>query len=26
MQDGLVAAMGVHFWTDVIFHVVWGLF
>ena len=26
MQDGLVAAMGVHFWTDVVFHVVWGLF
>lgn len=26
MKDGLVAAAGVHFWTDVIFHVVWGLF
>lgn len=26
MKDGLVAAMGVHFWTDVIFHVMWGLF
>jgi hypothetical protein len=25
MKDGLVAAMGVHFWTDVVFHVVWGL-
>jgi membrane protease YdiL (CAAX protease family) len=26
MKDGLVAAMGVHFWTDVVFHVCWGLF
>lgn len=26
MKDGLVAATGVHFWTDVVFHVVWGLF
>jgi membrane protease YdiL (CAAX protease family) len=26
MKDGLVAAMGVHFWTDVVFHVLWGLF
>jgi membrane protease YdiL (CAAX protease family) len=25
MKDGLVAAAGVHFWTDVAFHVVWGL-
>jgi membrane protease YdiL (CAAX protease family) len=25
MKDGLVAAMGVHFWTDVVFHVLWGL-
>lgn len=25
MKDGLVAASGVHFWTDVVFHVVWGL-
>lgn len=25
MKDGLVAATGVHFWTDVIFHVMWGL-
>jgi membrane protease YdiL (CAAX protease family) len=25
MKDGLVAAAGVHFWTDVVFHVVWGL-
>ena len=25
MKDGLVAAVGVHFWTDVIFHVIWGL-
>ena len=24
MKDGLVAAMGVHFWADVVFHVVWG--
>jgi membrane protease YdiL (CAAX protease family) len=26
MKDGLVAASGVHFWTDVAFHVIWGLF
>jgi len=26
MKDGLVAASGVHFWTDVVFHVIWGLF
>ena len=26
MKDGLVAASGVHFWSDVVFHVVWGLF
>jgi membrane protease YdiL (CAAX protease family) len=25
MKDGLVAAVGVHFWTDIIFHVIWGL-
>lgn len=25
MRDGLVAAVGVHFWTDVVFHVIWGL-
>lgn len=24
MKDGLIAASGVHFWTDVVFHVVWG--
>lgn len=24
MHDGLVAAAGVHFWTDVVFHVMWG--
>ena len=24
MKDGLVAAAGVHFWTDVVFHVIWG--
>jgi hypothetical protein len=26
MKDGLVAASGVHFWADVVFHVIWGLF
>jgi membrane protease YdiL (CAAX protease family) len=26
MQDGLIAAAGVHFWTDIVFHVLWGLF
>jgi membrane protease YdiL (CAAX protease family) len=26
MKDGLVAASGVHFWTDVVFHVIWGVF
>jgi membrane protease YdiL (CAAX protease family) len=26
MKDGLVAASGVHFWADVVFHVTWGLF
>ena len=26
VKDGLVAAAGVHFWTDVVFHVMWGLF
>jgi len=25
MKDGLVAAVGVHFWTDTVFHVAWGL-
>ncbi|HLO29891.1 MAG TPA: CPBP family glutamic-type intramembrane protease [Anaerolineales bacterium] len=25
MKDGLVAAAGVHFWTDVVFHIFWGL-
>jgi membrane protease YdiL (CAAX protease family) len=25
MKDGLVAAAGVHFWNDVLFHVIWGL-
>jgi membrane protease YdiL (CAAX protease family) len=25
MKDGLVAAAGVHFWTDVVFHVIWGV-
>ncbi len=26
MKDGLVAASGVHYWTDMIWHVLWGLF
>jgi membrane protease YdiL (CAAX protease family) len=26
MKDGLVAAAGVHFWADVVWHVTWGLF
>ncbi|MGB8980900.1 MAG: CPBP family glutamic-type intramembrane protease [Anaerolineales bacterium] len=26
MKDGLVAAAGVHFWTDMVWHVTWGLF
>jgi membrane protease YdiL (CAAX protease family) len=26
MKDGLVAAAGVHFWSDVVFHGLWGLF
>lgn len=26
MKDGLVAAAGVHFWTDIVFHVIWGVF
>ena len=26
MKDGLIAAAGVHFWTDIVWHVVWGLF
>ena len=25
MKDGLVAASGVHFWTDMVFHVIYGL-
>ena len=25
MKDGLVAAAGVHFWTDMVFHVLWGV-
>jgi len=25
MKDGLVAAVGVHFWADVVFHIIWGL-
>lgn len=25
MKDGLIAAAGVHFWTDIVFHVIWGL-
>ena len=23
---GFLAAVGIHFWTDVIWHVIWGLF
>ena len=26
MKDGLVAAAGIHFWTDVFWHVLWGMF
>lgn len=26
IKDGLVAAAGIHFWADVVFHVLWGLF
>lgn len=26
MKDGLVAATGVHFWADMVWHVLWGLF
>jgi membrane protease YdiL (CAAX protease family) len=25
IKTGLVAAIGVHFWTDVVWHVLWGL-
>jgi hypothetical protein len=25
MKDGLIAAVGVHFWTDMVFHVLYGL-
>lgn len=25
MRDGLVAAMGVHFWADIVWHVIWPL-
>ncbi len=25
MKDGLVAAVGVHFWTDIVWHVLWPL-
>jgi len=25
MKDGLVAAIGVHFWTDIVWHVLWPL-
>lgn len=25
IKEGLVAASGVHFWTDVVFHVLWGI-
>jgi hypothetical protein len=23
MQEGLIAAVGVHFWTDVVWHILW---
>ena len=26
MKAGLIAAGGVHFWTDIVWHVLWGLF
>lgn len=26
LRDGLVTAAGVHFWNDVVFHVIWGWF
>jgi membrane protease YdiL (CAAX protease family) len=26
MKDGLIAAAGVHFWADMVFHVLYGLF
>lgn len=26
IKVGLVAAVGVHFWTDIVFHVIWGVF
>ena len=26
MQTGLIAAVGVHFWTDIFWHVLWGLY
>jgi hypothetical protein len=26
IKDGLIAAAGVHFWSDVVFHVLYGLF
>jgi len=25
MKDGLVAATGIHFWADIVFHVIWGV-
>lgn len=25
-QSGFLTAVGVHFWTDIVWHVVWGLF
>jgi len=24
-QYGFLAAVGIHFWTDIIWHVIWGL-
>jgi len=26
IKNGLIAAVGVHFWTDIIWHVLWGMF
>jgi len=25
MRNGLVAVMGIHFWTDIVWHVIWPL-
>lgn len=26
IKFGFLAAVGIHFWTDIIFHVIWGAF